>query len=232
MTSRIVPLVSGAEARLRNEGGGAAVVLVNGGSAKPAPGTWSATSELLAEQLAPKLPQLTFLEVRYRLKTWNGLPACIADAAAALKLAREQGVERVLMIGFSMGGAVSIGVADDPLVEGVLGLAPWLPDRLPVRTLAGKRIDVVHGSWDRYIPGIPGVTPASSRRGFDRAIAAGAEGAYTIIDRGLHGAALRGWTGGLLRLPRWRAWVAETAVALDRFVTMESLRVRGGRSAA
>ncbi len=122
------------------------------------------------------------------------------------------------MIGFSMGGAVSVGVADEPSVAAVLGLAPWIPDRLPVDRLAGKRLDVVHGAWDRFLPGIPGVSPASSRRGFDRATAAGAEGTYTLLARALHGAALRGRAGGLLRLPRWRSWVEHTEAAVARFV--------------
>ena len=217
MTPSVVPLATGADARVRNPGSSLAAVLVNGGTAKPVPGTWSATSELLAEHLAPGRPGLTIVEVRYRVKTWNAIPSCVADARAALDVCRAQGVERVLMVGFSMGGAVSIGVADDDLVGGVLGLAPWVPDRLSVDALAGKRFDVVHGAWDRYLPGVPGVSPASSRRGFERALRAGAHGTYTLIGRAVHGAALRRPSGSLLRLPRWRAWVDETAAAVDRF---------------
>ena len=44
------------------------------------------------------------------------------------------------------------------------------------------------GAWDRYLPGIPGVSAASSKRGFERARALGIEGTYTLIPRGLHGA--------------------------------------------
>ena len=54
--TRIVALPTGADLRLRNEGAPRAVVLVNGGSAKAVPGTWSATSELLATELAPRFP--------------------------------------------------------------------------------------------------------------------------------------------------------------------------------
>jgi pimeloyl-ACP methyl ester carboxylesterase len=217
VTPTIVPLSTGADARVRNPGAPVAAVLVNGGTAKPVPGTWSATSELLADRLAPARPDVTFVEVRYRVKTWNAIPSCVADAAAALDLARAEGIDRVLMIGFSMGGAVSIGVAEDELVEGVLGLAPWIPDRLPVEGLRGKRLDVVHGAWDRYLPGVPGVSPTSSRRGFERALRAGAHGTYTLLSRAVHGAALRRSSGGLFHLPRWRAWVDETAEALERF---------------
>ena len=81
--------------------------LVNGGSAKAVPGTWSATSELLATELAPRFPDLAFVEVRYRIKTWNEFDSCMADARAALDLVARPS----LLVGFSMGGAVSIGVA-------------------------------------------------------------------------------------------------------------------------
>ncbi len=77
-----------------------------------------------------------------------------------------------------MGGAVSIAAAEHEVVAALLGLAPWIPDRLPLDTLRGKRLDVVHGAWDRYLPGIPGVSPQHSRSGFERALAAGAHGTY------------------------------------------------------
>ena len=74
------------------------------------------------------------------------------DGCAALDLVARPS----LLVGFSMGGAVSIGIASHPNVTGVLGLAPWIPERLSLEGLRGKRFDVVHGSWDRYLPGIPG----------------------------------------------------------------------------
>ncbi len=213
--TRVVPLESGAEARLRNEEAGLAAVLVNGGSAKAVPGTWSATSELLAAELAPRFPEVAFVEVRYRVKSWLELSSCMADLEAALDLVRRES----LLVGFSMGGAVSIGVAAHPTVASVMGLAPWIPEQLPLDGLRGKRLDVVHGSWDRPLPGIPGVSAASSRRGFERVRALGVEGSYAVIERGLHGAALRGRGGRLLRLPRWRAWVGHVADRLDRFAS-------------
>ena len=206
-------LVTGAEIRIRNDDAPLAVVLVNGGSARAVPGTWSATSELLATELAPRFPGLAFAEVRYRIKTWNELDSCMSDARAALDL-----VERpTLLVGFSMGGAVSIGVSSHPSTVGVLGLAPWIPERLPLEGLVGKRFDVLHGSWDRYLPGIPGVSASSSRRGFDRARALGIEGTYALIERGLHGAALRRRSGAIVRLPRARAWVEGVGERLALF---------------
>ncbi len=208
-----IELSTGADVRLRNDEADAAVILVNGGSARSVPGTWSATSELLTTELAPRFPDLVFAEVRYRVKTWNELESCMADARAALDLVARPS----LLVGFSMGGAVSIGVAGHRSAVGVLGLAPWIPDRLPLDGLRGKRLDVLHGSWDRYLPGIPGVSAASSRRGFERARALGVEGTYTLIERGLHGAALRRGTGAIVRLPRAGAWVEEVGEQLARF---------------
>jgi pimeloyl-ACP methyl ester carboxylesterase len=123
----------------------------------------------------------------------------------------------VALVGFSMGGAVSVGVAGDEAVAGVIGLAPWIPSELPLNGLHGKRFDVVHGAWDRNLPGIPGVSPSHSRAAFERVRAAGVEGTYRLIGRGLHGAAVRRRDGTLVRLPRWHAWVAETAAALARY---------------
>ena len=211
--TRIVQLSSGADARLANEAAPLAVVLLNGGSARAVPGTWSATSELLATELIPRFPELAFVEVRYRLKTWNALDSCMADGRAALDLVARPS----LLVGFSMGGAVSIGIASHPDVTGVLGLAPWIPERLSLDGLRGKRLDVLHGSWDRYLPGIPGVSAASSRRGFERARALGIEGTYTLIPRGLHGAAVRRRSGKIQRLPRAGAWVAGVEQHLARF---------------
>ena len=211
--TRPAQLATGAEVRLHNEAAPLAVVLVNGGSARAVPGTWSATSELLTSELAPQFPGLTFAEVRYRIKTWNELDSCMADARAALDLLARPS----LLVGFSMGGAVSIGVAGHDAATGVLGLAPWIPERLPLDGLRGKRFDVLHGSWDRYLPGIPGVSAASSRRGFERARALGIDGTYTLIKRGLHGAALRRRSGAIARLPRANAWVDEVGARLELF---------------
>jgi dienelactone hydrolase len=217
MTGRVIALPTGADARLTNEGSPLAAVLVNGGTARAVPGTWSATSELLVTELAGRFPGIAFAEVRYRVKTWNQLDSCMADARAALDLVDGRGAASALLIGFSMGGAVSIGVAGHASVASVLALAPWIPERLPLDGLHGKRLDVVHGAWDRWLPGIPGVSPSVSRLGFERARALGVEGSYTIVPRALHGAAVRRPSGALQRLPRWEAWVEHVGASLERF---------------
>ena len=147
------------------------------------------------------------------MKTWHALDSCMADARAALEVLERPS----LLVGFSMGGAVSIGVAAEPTVAGVLGLAPWIPDRLPLDGLRGKRLDVLHGAWDRWFPGIPGVSPESSRQGFERARGLGVEGSYRLIPRGLHGAAVRRRSGALVRLPQADAWVDGVGERLERF---------------
>jgi pimeloyl-ACP methyl ester carboxylesterase len=182
-----------------------AVVCVNGGQAASVPGTWSATLEWLVRRLAPRLPGLRFAEVRYRVKSWNRLGECIDDAQAAIEAVA---AERILLVGFSMGGAVSVACAGDPRVAAVLGLAPWIPDRLSVEPLRGKRLRVLHGSLDRALPGIPGVSPASARHAFERARAIGVEGELTVIPGGLHGLALRARNGVLVPLPRARRFAA------------------------
>ena len=215
-------LSTGAELRVTGPPGArAAVVCVNGGQSAEVEGTWSASLEWLVRRLAPRFPELAFAEVRYRIKSWNKLDWCIEDARAAVA---EIGAQRTLLLGFSMGGAASARAADEPSVETVLGLAPWLPDRLPLDALRGKRLRVLHGSLDRALPGIPGVAPSLSRRGFERALALGAEGEYTLIRGGLHGVALRTPSGSLIPLPRASTWASLVADELTRFIKSERRR--------
>jgi pimeloyl-ACP methyl ester carboxylesterase len=206
----VARLRTGAELRLRG-GGPTAVVCVNGGQSAEVEGSWSASLEWLVRRLAPRFRQLVFAEVRYRVKSWRRLEACVEDARAAVQAV---GAERTLLLGFSMGGAVAISAADEPSVERVLGLAPWIPDPLSLEPLRGKRLDVLHGSLDRWLPGIPGVSPALSRRGFERARALGVAGRYELIPGALHGIALRAHRGPPLPLPRAAAWERRVAAQL------------------
>ena len=212
--SEAFPLSTGAELRVTNGRRDRVVVCVDGGQGGEAAGTWSATIEWLVKRLAPKFPELGFGEVRYRTKSWKQLDRCIEDARAAVEAL---GGDRTTILGFSMGGAVAIAAADEPSVERIVGLAPWIPDRLGLETLRGKRLDVLHGSFDRYLPGIPGVSPTNSRRGFERARALGSTGSYTLIRGGLHGVAVRVPGGMLVPLPRAGLWLSLLAMQLDGF---------------
>ncbi len=209
----IVVTDSGAELRI-NGTGPDAVICVNGGGRAEVPGTWSATVEWLVERLAPRFPGLRFGEVRYRVKSWRRLDLCVEDALAAIAALEP---ERTILLGFSMGGAVSVRVATQPSVEGLLALAPWLPEELDLRPLEGKRLTIVHGSLDSPLPGIPGVTASSSRRAYERAVARGIDASYTVIQGGLHGAAVRAPWGRTVALPRAGTWLARIADELERF---------------
>ena len=196
--------MTAAEVRITGDPSRVAVVCVNGGQAAPVPGTWSASLEWLVARLAPRLPHLGFAEVKYRVKSWRHLDKCVEDARWAIAQA---GAPRTILLGFSMGGAVAISAADDPSVDRVIGLAPWIPEPLDLSPLRGRRLDVLHGSLDRYLPGIPGVSPTNSRRGFDRARALGVEGTYQLIPGALHAIALRARSGRPVALPRAKAWL-------------------------
>src|SRR5213082_156200 len=107
-------LRTGAEMRVTGPADAiAAVVCVNGGQGGEVAGTWSASLEWLVRGLAPAFPELLFAEVIYRVKSWKQLDWCIEDARAAIAAT---GLRRVLMLGFSMGGAVAVQAADDPSV--------------------------------------------------------------------------------------------------------------------
>jgi len=199
--------------RLRGDGP-TAVVCMNGGRASEVEGTWSASIEWLVERLAQRFGHVRFAEVRYRVKSWRRLAECVEDARSAVQTV---GAQRTLLLGFSMGGAVAISAADEASVVRVLGLAPWIPDLLSLEPLRGKRLDVLHGSLDRWLPGIPGVSPASSRRGFERARALGVEGRYEVIPGALHGIALRAYRGQPVPLPRAAAWERRVAAQLAAF---------------
>jgi pimeloyl-ACP methyl ester carboxylesterase len=210
-------LRTGAEMRVTGPADAtAAVVCLNGGQSREVEGTWSATLEWLVRRLAPEFPRLTFGEVKYRIKSWRRLDACVDDARAALEALHAQ---RTLLLGFSMGGAVAILAAGEPSVETVLCLAPWIPDRLELDALRGRRLHVLHGTLDQALPGIPGVSAAGSRRGFERARALGVDGEYTFVKGGLHGVALRAHWGRPVPLLRAGTWARLVGDELRRFQT-------------
>ncbi len=205
---------SGAELRVTGTGPDA-VVGVNGGGRAEVAGTWSSTLEWLVERLAPRFPELRFGEVRYRVKSWRRIDLCVEDGLAAIDALAPR---RTLMLGFSMGGTVSVRIAAQPSVAAVVGLAPWLPEQLDLSSLEGKRLAIIHGSLDSPLPGIPGVTARSSRHAYERAAALGIDAEYTIIRGGLHGAAVRAPGGRrTMPLPRAGAWLDAIASELERF---------------
>jgi alpha-beta hydrolase superfamily lysophospholipase len=210
-------LASGAEGRWTGPEGPKAVVCVNGGTAADRAGTWSASVEWLVRRLAPRWPALSFLEVRYRLRSWRRLDLCVEDARAGIASARERGAEEVALLGFSMGGAVAVQAAGDPAVSTVIALAPWLYPQLDVSPLDGRRFAIVHGALDRSLPGLPGVAPALSLAGYERARARGVDAARTLIPGGVHPIALRAPWGQPLPMARAGRWAELVGSELERF---------------
>jgi alpha-beta hydrolase superfamily lysophospholipase len=160
---------------------------------------------------------LGFLEVRYRVKSWRQLDSCVADARAAIAVAREEGADKVALLGFSMGGAVSVHVAGDPAVSTVIALAPWLYPELDVSPLDGRRFAVLHGSLDRGLPGLPGVRPELSLRGYERARTRGVDAERTVIEGAIHPIALRAPWGATVPMPRAARWAELVGRELERF---------------
>ncbi len=206
-------LSTGAEVRVSGGDSALSVVCMNGGGRAEVEGTWSPTIEWLLERLRPRFPEIRFAELRYRIKSWRRFDECVEDARAAIEAA---GGERTVLLGFSMGGAAAIANAAEPSVGKVIGLSPWIPPRLPLDGLRGRRFAVLHGSLDRPFLGIPGVSPRLSRAGFERALALGASGDYTLIPGAVHGIAVRPLGLGLVPLPRAKRWVELVAEELER----------------
>ena len=209
-------LATGAEARWTGRLGSGAVVCVNGGTAAEVPGTWSASIEWLVRGLADRFPQVGFLEVRYRIKSWQRLELCVEDCRAALDAAREAGAERLALLAFSMGGAVAVQNAATPDIEALVGVNPWLPPQLDFSPLAHKRLAIVHGALDAPLPGIPGVKPSMSAAAAARASALGADVTREVV-AGFHAVAFRRRDGGLLPVPGARRFDAFVQRELQGF---------------
>ncbi|MEV8313979.1 alpha/beta fold hydrolase [Streptomyces sp. NPDC059900] len=146
--------------------------------------------------------------VRYRHRGWNGERQDAAqDARRALRELEElTGDVPTVLVGHSMGARAALRAAGDPLVRGVVGLAPWCPAEDPVEQLRGRRVVLLHGDLDRT------TDPRTSLAFAARAGAAGAEAASVLMDGSDH---------AMLR--RAPAWHALTAGAVAGFLGLAEL---------
>ncbi len=132
----------------------AVVLVLHGGqehSRKPATRWYPAYWRMIpfARDLA-RVPGLAVWQVLNTFRGWNDDLSPVRDARQALDEVRRvhPGVP-VALVGHSMGGRVSLLVADDSGVVGVCVLAPWTPEGEPVDQLAGRTVLIAHGDRDR-----------------------------------------------------------------------------------
>jgi pimeloyl-ACP methyl ester carboxylesterase len=147
-------------------------------------------------------------QVRYRLRGWNAPQLdALRDADAALgDLLDRYEVQRIVLVGHSMGGRVAAHLAAQYHVGGLVALAPWWPDDDADLIPAGSRLLTVHGTADTW------TDPASSRRQCLRAGERGVDARWVAIPGAGHYL--------LRRLPAWHALTARFAAT--------TLHPRGG----
>jgi len=197
-------------AALRVRGGGSrdapSLLLLGGSTYRDATGVWSATAEWLAGRIHRERPGWAVAEVRYRYGSWRRLAAAAEDAHAAMLALHDMGRPPVALAGFSLGGRVAVALAGAESVRTVVGLAAWLPDAVDLRPVIGRSLHLAHGTLDRALPAIPGVSPRISEAAAARAGALGIATRLTMIAGGVHGVATRSPWGGLVPLPRAPRW--------------------------
>jgi dienelactone hydrolase len=144
--------------------------------------------------------------LRFTVKGWNagiGEPAPVGDARWALaELSARYPGTPVVLLGHSMGARTAVHVADEQLVVGVVGLAPWFPADEPVERLAGRQVVAAHGSRDRT------TSPAQTHAFLQRAaeVAASTE----FVDMGGVGHYM------LRQVQQWNRTALRTSLAMFR----------------
>lgn len=149
---------------------------------------------------------VTAVQVRYRVRGWNGAERSpVADARAALDaITKRDAQARVILLGHSMGGRVASELCRDPAVVGVVALAPWWPDGVSVNLRSGTPLIVLHGTADSW------TDPAGSRRKVDELQRSGKSAEWLGIDGAGHFM--------LRRAATWHRLVADAVVGMSRGV--------------
>ena len=93
-------------------------------------------------------PHSAIVLVRYRHRGWNRADP-VDDVAYACSVIEDRfaGVP-IVLVGHSMGGRTALRSAGLEHVEGLVGLAPWIPDGEPYEQLAACRVVLLHGAND------------------------------------------------------------------------------------
>jgi hypothetical protein len=162
----VAVLSTGAEARVTGSGPDT-VVCVNGGQARDVEGTWSASLEWLVDRLAPRLPHLRFVEVRYRSKSWRRLDLCIDDTTAAVR--EPAGSPIAWRSSRSVGGASTSCTVARPPAPGYPGslagvVTPRLRASASARHRRNVRVDPRCAPRNRAAGALGRTAPAPSRR--------------------------------------------------------------------
>jgi len=137
------------ETRLYDAPGARAAALmaggVGGGFDTPARGLYPR----LARELVPH--GIASLRLRYRYST--ELAEAVYDVLAGISFLEQRGVERVGLVGHSLGGAVMIAAgAIAPTVKAVVGLASQSYGAGAASRLAPRALLLIHGTADTILP--------------------------------------------------------------------------------
>ena len=105
------------------------------------------------EKLARRLQAEGITALRLEYRHPNYLKECVYDVLAAVEALRQQGIERVVLLGWSFGGAVAInaGAASD-LVVGVATVASQTYGAEGVAELSPRSLLLLHGTADDVLP--------------------------------------------------------------------------------
>lgn len=148
--------------------------------------------------------------MRYRYRGWNGAAADpVADLRAVLDGLPSR-ITRVLLIGHSLGGRAVVAAGNHPLVQGVLGLAPWLPGGEPLVALRGPVV-LAHGTDDRI------TSPAQTAAYAKRLRASGVPVALFAVEGDNHTM--------LNRSPDWNALVRDFTAGAPNGLSLDTDRI-------
>ncbi|MDR6416210.1 pimeloyl-ACP methyl ester carboxylesterase [Pseudarthrobacter sulfonivorans] len=125
---------------------------------------------------------LAVWSLRNSVRGWNGQDmSALHDARWALQKinAQHPGIP-VYLVGHSMGGLTAVCAADNPQVDAVVALAPWLSPETPAARVAGRKVLIVHGTGDRM------TSPAQSLKFARRAAGPAASMQYVSLQGAGH----------------------------------------------